>query len=182
MNTFPTPAPITAAFTVPAGRIQVIAADRTDTTVQIRPANPGKGRDAKAAEQASVEFTDGVLQVRAATGHPYLGGSGAIEVTVQLPAGSTVQAKAAATEFRAVGRLGEVAFDGAYQHIKIDEAAGVHLTATDGDVEVGHLSGPAQISTARGDIRINQATGGAVELRTQSGDITVAAAPGVSAS
>ncbi|MFB4304474.1 DUF4097 family beta strand repeat-containing protein, partial [Actinomadura sp. NTSP31] len=42
--------------------------------------------------------------------------------------------------------------------------------------------GPAQISTARGDIRINQATGGAVELRTQSGDITVAAAPGVSAS
>ncbi|GAA2141924.1 DUF4097 family beta strand repeat-containing protein [Actinomadura napierensis] len=182
MNTFQTPAPITAAFDVPAGRIQVIAADRTDTVVEVRPANAGKGRDTKAAEQATVEFTDGVLHVRAATGHQHLGGSGAIEVTVQLPAGSGVQANASATEFRAVGRLGDVAFDGAYHHIKIDEATGVQLTATDGDIEVGHLTGPADISTARGDIRINHTTGGTVVLRTQSGDITVAAAPGVSAS
>ncbi|GAA2157767.1 DUF4097 family beta strand repeat-containing protein [Actinomadura napierensis] len=72
--------------------------------------------------------------------------------------------------------------DGAHRHTKIDEATGVRLTATDGDVEVGHLTGPADISTARGDICINHATGGAVVLRTQSGDITVAAAPGISAS
>ncbi|HEU5024223.1 MAG TPA: DUF4097 family beta strand repeat-containing protein [Spirillospora sp.] len=181
MNTYATPAPITAAFDVPAGRVQVIAADRTDTVVEVRPADPGKGRDVKAAEQATVEFTDGMLQVRAATGGQYFGGSGAIEVTVQLPAGSRVEAKASATEFRGVGRLGEVAFDGAYRHIKIDEAAGVVLTATDGDVEVGRLSGSAQISTARGDIRIAEATGGAVVLRTRSGDISVGAEPGVSA-
>ncbi|MDL4815184.1 DUF4097 family beta strand repeat-containing protein [Actinomadura opuntiae] len=182
MNAFATPAPITAAFDVPAGRVEVIAADRTDTVVEVRPANAAKGRDVKAAEQAAVEFADGVLTVRAATGDRYLGGSGAIEVTVQLPAGSRVEATAASTEFRAVGRLGDVAFDGAYRQIKIDEAAGVRLTATDGDVEVGRLAGPAEISTARGDIRIAEATGGAVVLRTRSGDITVGAAPGVSAS
>ena len=51
----------------------------------------------------------------------------------------------------------------------------------DGDVEVGRLNGPAEISTARGDIRITEAVRGTVVLRTQSGDITVGAAAGVSA-
>ncbi|MFD1496392.1 DUF4097 family beta strand repeat-containing protein, partial [Streptosporangium lutulentum] len=37
------------------------------------------------------------------------------------------------------------------------------------------------ISTARGDIRITEAMGGTVVLRTQSGDISVGAAAGVSA-
>ena len=84
-------------------------------------------------------------------------------------------------ELRGVGRLGDVAFDGAYRQIKIDEAASVRLTAVDGDVEVGRLNGPAEISTARGDIRITEALRGTVVLRTQSGDITVGAAAGVSA-
>ncbi|KAB2368849.1 DUF4097 family beta strand repeat-containing protein [Actinomadura montaniterrae] len=182
MNTYTTPAPITATLTVPAGRVQVIAADRADTVVDVRPANPAKGRDVKAAEQATVEFADGTLQVRAATGNHHLGSTGAIEVTVQLPAGSHLQVTAAATEFRAVGRLGDIAFEGAYRDITIDEATSVQLTATDGDVEVGHLNGPADISTQRGDIRIAHAAGpGQVDLRTQSGDITIAAAPGVSA-
>ncbi|MEU9025088.1 DUF4097 family beta strand repeat-containing protein [Actinomadura sp. NPDC048394] len=181
MNTYTTPAPITATLTVPAGRVQVTAADRTDTVVDVRPANPAKGRDVKAAEQATVEFADGTLQVRAATGN-HLGSTGAIEVTIQLPAGSHLQVTAAATEFRAVGRLGDIAFEGAYRDIKIDEATSVQLTATDGDVEIGHLNGPADISTQRGDIRIAHAAGpGQVALRTQSGDITIAAAPGVSA-
>ncbi|MQY04746.1 DUF4097 family beta strand repeat-containing protein [Actinomadura macrotermitis] len=182
MNTFATPAPITATFDIPAGRVQVIAADRADTLVEVLPATPGKGRDAKAAEQTTVEYADGVLRVQAPAGSKYLGPSGAVEVTVQLPAGSRVEGKAAATELRGVGRLGEVAFEGAYRHTKIDEAAGLRLTAIDGDVEVGRLNGPAQISTQRGDIRIAEARGGAVELNTQSGDITIDAAPGVSAS
>lgn len=110
-----------------------------------------------------------------------MGPSGSLEVTVQLPAGSRVEAKAASAELRGVGRLGDVVFDGAYRHIKIDEAASVRLTAVDGDVEIGRLGGPATISTARGDIRITEAVRGTVELRTQSGDITLGAAPGVSA-
>ncbi|MEV0200119.1 DUF4097 family beta strand repeat-containing protein, partial [Nonomuraea sp. NPDC050691] len=40
---------------------------------------------------------------------------------------------------------------------------------------------PAEISTARGDIRIAEATGGKVVLSTLSGDISISAASGVSA-
>ncbi len=63
MQTFATPAPITTAFGVPAGRIQVIAADRDDTVVEVLPANPAKSRDVKAAEQTAVAYADGVLRI-----------------------------------------------------------------------------------------------------------------------
>jgi DUF4097 and DUF4098 domain-containing protein YvlB len=181
MQKFDTPTPISAVLDIPAGRVQFIAADRADTTVEVLPANASKGRDVKVAEQTKVEYADGVLRIETSAKNQYLGPSGSIEVTVQLPAGSRVEAKAASAEFRAVGRFGDVAFEGAYRQIKLDEAASVRLTAIDGDVEVGRLGGPAEISTARGDIRIAEAVRGTVVLRTLSGDISVGAAAGVSA-
>ncbi|MER7457920.1 DUF4097 family beta strand repeat-containing protein [Micromonospora sp. NPDC126480] len=181
MQQFDTPAPIRAILDIPAGRIQFIAADRPDTTVEVRPADPARSRDTKAAEQTTVACTDGVLRVTAPTANRLVGPSGCVEVTVQLPAGSRVEAKAAGAEFRGVGRLGDVAVEGAYRQIKIDEAASVRLTAIDGDVEVGRLNGSAEITTPRGDIRIAEARRGTVVLTTRSGDISVAAAAGVSA-
>jgi hypothetical protein len=183
MQTFDTPAPISAVLDIPAGRIQVIAADRTDTTVEVRPADAAKGRDVTAAEQTTVEFAGGVLRIKApAEKNQILGPSGSIEVTVQLPAGSHIRANAAAAGFRGVGRLGDVTCDGAHDTVKIDEAASVRVAAHAGDVTVGRLTGPAEISTQKGDIQITEATAGTVVLRTQLGDVTIDAAPGVSAS
>ncbi|MEW2439487.1 DUF4097 family beta strand repeat-containing protein [Streptomyces caniferus] len=182
MQKFDTTAPISAVLDIPAGRIQLIAADRADTTVEVLPANAAKSRDVKTAEQTTVAYADGVLRIHTPEPKNQLfGPSGSLEVTVQLPVGSHIEAKTAGSELRGVGRLGDVAFEGAYRQIKIDEAASVRLTALDGDVEVGRLNGPAEISAARGDIRITEAVRGTVVLRTQSGDITVAAAAGVSA-
>ncbi|KUN84491.1 DUF4097 family beta strand repeat-containing protein [Streptomyces griseoruber] len=182
MQKFDTPAPVSAILDIPSGRIQFIAADRADTTVDVRPADTSKSRDVKAAEEIEVAYADGVLWVEApAAKNRILGSTGSVEVTVQLPAGSRVDGKSAAAELRVVGRLGDVAFEGAYRKIKIDEAASIRLTATDGDIEIGRLGGPAEISTARGDIRIAEAVRGSVVLSTQSGDISVTAAAGVSA-
>ena len=139
MQKFDTPAPISAVLDIPAGRIQFIAADRTDTTVEVRPANPSKSRDTKAAEQTTVAYADGVLRITAsAPNNQLFGPSGSLEVTVQLPAGSRIEAKAASTELRGVGRLGDVAFEGAYRQIKIDEAASVRLTAALEYARVSH--------------------------------------------
>ncbi|GAB3143245.1 DUF4097 family beta strand repeat-containing protein [Amycolatopsis stemonae] len=183
MQTFATPAPIAALLDLPAGRVRLVAADRADTTVEVRPADPGKNRDVKTAGRTTVEFADGVLRVRTpAPENRFSGATGSVEITVELPAGSSVEAKAAAAELHGTGRLGDVAFEGAYREIKLARAASVRLTATDGDVEVGRLDGPAQISTARGDIRIAEAVRGEVVLSTRSGAISVGAAAGVSAS
>jgi hypothetical protein len=182
MQKFDTTAPISALLEIPAGRIQFIAADRADTTVEVVPADPSKNRDVRTAEQTTVAYADGVLRIHTAEPKNQLfGPSGSVEVTVQLPAGSRIEAKAASAELRGVGRLGDVAFEGGYRQIKIDEAASVRLTAIDGDVEVGRLHGPAEISTARGNIRVTEAVRGTVVLRTQLGDISVAAGAGVSA-
>ncbi|MFI5488667.1 DUF4097 family beta strand repeat-containing protein [Micromonospora echinaurantiaca] len=182
MQTFDTPNPISAVFDIPAGRIQVIAADRTDTSVEVRPADPAKSRDVKVAERTTVDYGDGVLRIEASAKNQLLGSSGSIEVTVQLPAGSQVTAKAASAEFRVVGRVGDVTFDGAHGAVKVDEAASVRLATAGGDVEVGRLNGPAEISTGKGDIRIAEAVRGTLVLRTQAGDVSVQAAHGVSAS
>jgi len=183
MQKFDTPAAVSAVLDIPAGRIQFIAADRADTTVEVLPANAAKSRDVKAAEEIEVAYgDDGVLRIEApAAKNRILGNSGSVEVTVQLPAGSRIEGKSAAAELRGVGRLGDVVFEGAYRQIKIDEAASVHLTAVDGDVEIGRLGGSSEISTARGAIRIGEAVRGTLVLRTESGDISVGAATGVSA-
>jgi DUF4097 and DUF4098 domain-containing protein YvlB len=182
MQKFDTPAPISAILDIPAGRVQFIAADRADTAVEVLPADASKGRDVKVAEQTKVEFGDGVLRIEASAKNQFLGPSGSIEVTVQLPAGSRVEVKAAGAEIRAVGCLGDVAFDGSHGLIKLDEVASARLTAFDGDISVGRLNGPAEISTGRGDISIAEAIHGTVVLRTQAGDVSVGARPGVSAS
>ncbi|KMS68361.1 hypothetical protein ACM01_39165 [Streptomyces viridochromogenes] len=183
MQKFDTPAPVSAVLDLPAGRIQFIAADRADTTVEVRPADPSKSRDVKAAERTEVAYEGGVLRIQAPEAkNQYFGASGAVEVTVQLPAGSRVETKAAAADFRGVGRLGDVALECAQGPVKLDEAASVRLTLQDGDVTVGRLGGPAQISTLRGDIRITEAERGEVVLRTQMGDISIDAARGASAS
>ncbi|MCX5558648.1 DUF4097 family beta strand repeat-containing protein [Streptomyces sp. NBC_00038] len=182
MQKFDTPTPVSAVLDIPAGRVQFIAADRADTTVEVLPADATKDRDVKAAEQTTVAYADGILRIEAPAGKNQLfGPSGSVEVTVQLPAGSRIEAKAGAAELRGVGRLGDVAFEGAYRRIKIDEAASLRLTAVDGDIEVGRLNGSSEISTTRGDIRITEAVRGTVVLRTQSGSIQVTAAAGVSA-
>ncbi|MFJ8541535.1 DUF4097 family beta strand repeat-containing protein [Streptomyces sp. NPDC093586] len=183
MQKFDTPAPVTAVLDIPAGRVRFIAADRSDTVVEILPANASKSRDAKAAEQTEVAYDDGVLRIKAPEAkNEVLGSSGSIEVTVQLPAGSRVEAKTSLAEFRGVGRLGDVSFEGAQGSVELDETADARLTLQSGDVSVGRLGGSARISTQKGDLRITEAVRGTVTLHTESGEISVGAARGVSAS
>ncbi|WP_433370845.1 DUF4097 family beta strand repeat-containing protein [Actinoplanes sp. CA-142083] len=183
MQKFDTTAPIAAVLDIPAARIRLVAADRPDTTVEVRPADATKERDVKAADQIRVDYADGVLRVEAAPpSNRLFGNSGAADVTVHLPTGSRVNAKVAAAQFHGTGNFGEVTVDAAQADITLDETASAHLTVQSGSVVVARLLGPAEISTQKGDIKVAEATQGAVTLTTQSGDITIDAASGASAS
>ncbi|GAA3016036.1 DUF4097 family beta strand repeat-containing protein [Streptosporangium longisporum] len=182
MQKFDTPTPVTAVLDVPAGRIHLIAADRTDTAVEVRPADATKNRDVKAAQQTEITYTDGTLHITAPKAtNQLLGAPGAIEITVQLPTGSHIQATAASAELRGVGRLGDVTFDSACGSAKLDETTAARLTLQSGDLTVGRLNGPAQLSTHKGDLRITEATCGTLTLRTDSGDIHIGATRGACA-
>lgn len=181
MQTFTTPAPITATLDIPAGRIQVTATAQDTTTVQIRPADPGKNRDVKLAGQITVGYGDGVLRITSPAGHRILGSTGAVEVSIQLPAGSRVEAAAASAQLTTTGPLGEVTLDSSHGTVTVGEAATARLTTVDGDITVGRLDGDAEIRTVKGDIQVTEATSGTVVLCTQAGAITVGAAAGTSA-
>lgn len=182
MQKFDTPAPISAVLDIPAGRVQFIAADRADTTVEVLPANPPRAATPKPPSRPPSSTPTASCGSRprppvtssSAPPDPWRSRS-------SCPPTPESRSGPPAAELRGVGRLGDAAFDGAFRQIKIDEAASVRLTAIDGDVEVGRLGGPAEISTTKGDIRIAEAVRGTVVLRTQSGDISVVAAAGVSA-
>ncbi|QNP71285.1 DUF4097 family beta strand repeat protein [Streptomyces roseirectus] len=180
MHTFTTPTPITTHITLPAGRIQLIAADRPDTTVTIRPANPTKTRDQKTADQITATYDNTTNTLRIEAPEPknaLLGHTGAVEITVQLPTGSHLHATTQATELRGVGRLGTVTHTGGYHTVKLDEADNAHLTAHDADITIKRLTGPAHLTTQRGTLHITEATTGTLTLTTQQGDIHIGTTP-----
>ncbi|WP_395292308.1 DUF4097 family beta strand repeat-containing protein [Kitasatospora hibisci] len=182
MQKFDTLAPIAVVLDVPAGLIRLVAADRSDTVVEVVPQDASKSRDVTAAERIRVAYTDGVLRIEAPEAkNRILGDSGRVEVTVRLPAGSSVEARAALAELLGTGRLGDVAFEGAQATVTLDEAASARLTVQAGDISVGRLTGDARLGTRKGDLAVAEATGGTVELRTEHGDIALGAARGVSA-
>jgi len=181
MQTFTTPAPISAILTIPAGRIRVTATSQDSTTVQVSPADPSKSRDVKLAGQITVGYSDGTLQVTAPPGHKILGSTGAVEVEVRLPAGSGVRATAASAQLTTEGPLGDVAFDSSQATVTVEQAATARLTTVDGDITVGRVDGDAEIRTVKGDIVVSEAASGTVVLHTQAGAISVGVPAGVSA-
>ncbi|GAB3585683.1 DUF4097 family beta strand repeat-containing protein [Leifsonia lichenia] len=180
MQTFDTPTPVTTVIDVPAGHLRFIAADRADTRIEVNPVDASTARDVAAADRTTIDFADGVLRVATPERHAAFGPSGSVEVTVQLPAGSNIRANGSA-ELRGAGSLGDVAVDGSFGPIKLDEATAVRISALDGDVVIGRLTGPGEITTARGDVRIAEAHRGDVVVSTQLGNVSVGVPSGVTA-
>ncbi|MET9270586.1 DUF4097 family beta strand repeat-containing protein [Kribbella sp. NPDC003557] len=181
MSTFTTPEPISAVLDIPAGSITFVAGDAAETAVEVLPANASKSRDVKAAEATRVEYAEGVLRVEVVTKNQYFGPSGAVAVTVRLPAGSQAEVKAASAELRATGRLGDVVIDSAQGPIDLEDVASARITSSASDVSIGRLNGNAEIRTSKGDIRIAEAVRGNLVLRTDVGEVEIGAAAGVSA-
>jgi hypothetical protein len=181
MQKFATPSPVSVVLDIPGGSVRLIAADRADTVVEVLPADASKRRDVKAAQQIEVGYRDGVVTIASPQANRVLGSSGSLRVTIELPAGSRVEGKAGAAELHTVGRLGDIAFEGAYRTVVLEEAASATLQVHAGDVSIARLAGPARIRNGKGDITIAEAHAGTVELRTDMGNLSIAAARGASA-
>src|ERR687897_902184 len=83
MTTFDTPEPISVTLEVGVGDIRIVASDRTDTVVDVRPSDPAKKSDVTAAELTRVEYAEGRLLVGAPKGWrqwSFRGGGESIDV------------------------------------------------------------------------------------------------------
>jgi len=186
---FPVNEPVDLQVRVPAGDVIVRAAATQTATVTLA----GSERSLDATR---VEFDEGTLSV-ITPDRLRLGRRGDLDVTVEVPEGSTCLVHTASADVSCTGELsaldvqtasgdvnaervtGLARADTASGDVYLGEAAEADLKSASGDVSVGRVTGPVTVNTASGDVRIAAASGGRTEARSASGDIVVAVAPGI---
>lgn len=192
MPTFDTPEPITADIEIYVGQVRIHASDRADTVVEVRPSDPSAEASVQLAERTTVEFSGGRLLVRGPKPRALaslLPWRGSVDVTVELPTGSRVEAKSAG-DFIATGTLGETVLNSltgdlrleetgplqaktANGHISVDRVTGpAEATTSNGTVQIGTLDGPGMAKSSNGAITFGEATGD-LQVKTATGDVTV---------
>lgn len=174
MPSFDTPRPIAVNAHVGAGSIRFTASDRSDTVVEVRPGDPGRDKDVRAAEQTEVSYASGVLTISTKE-RRFIGPTGAVEVTVELPAGSRVDTVGSWTQVLGEGRLGEVRVKTPGGDVRLDTTGPLELNASHGSVTVDRVEGSAEITTSSGSVRVGALEGPAV-LKNSHGSTTVGVA------
>jgi hypothetical protein len=192
MPTFTTPAPITANIEPGIGYVTIVASDRNDTVVEVRPTNPANESDVDAAERTTVDFAGGTLTVKGPKINPlsWSNKTRSIDVIVELPTGSHVHGSSGLGDLTATGRLGDVSYKTGLGHVQLDEAAALSVTSASGNVLGNRITGKATITTASGRLHVGEladggvlknsngttvigAVHGSIKLRSANGDITV---------
>ncbi|MFI2673512.1 DUF4097 family beta strand repeat-containing protein [Streptomyces albidoflavus] len=172
---FETPEPISATVHVEAGAVRLVATDRTDTTVEVRPRDAGKDQDVRVAEQTDVTFLNGLLTVRTPKQRALFGRTGSVDVTVGLPAGSRAELTGSWAQIHGEGPLGEVRVKTSAGDVRLGSTGPLHVTASAGSVSVERVEGSGEITTSNGSLRVGTVTGPAV-LKNSHGTTSVAAA------
>ncbi|MFE7278475.1 DUF4097 domain-containing protein [Streptomyces sp. NPDC057623] len=176
MPSFDTPAPISVTAYVYAGSIQFTAGDRLDTAVEVRPRDPNKDLDVRAADQTEVTYASGVLTVSTPKAN-LLGRGGTVDVTVELPTGSNIDVTGAGARVLSEGRLGKVRVETSAGDVRLDTTGPLHLKASHGSSTVDRVDGLAEITSNTGNVRVGTVDGPAV-LKNSHGTTTVGAVTG----
>lgn len=177
MPSFDTPEPISAFTHVGAGSIAFAAGERPDTVVEVRPRDPKRDKDVRAAEQTEVSFAGGVLTVRTKE-RSFIGPSGLVDVAVDLPEGSRVEMTGSWTQVLGEGRLGEVRVKTSGGDVRLDTTGPLHVAVSHGSITVDRIEGQAEItSSGLSSVRVGAVDGPAV-LKNAHGTTTVGTAGG----
>ncbi|MFH8350145.1 DUF4097 family beta strand repeat-containing protein [Streptomyces sp. NPDC018045] len=171
MPIFDTPEPITATFDFDIASVRITASERTDTVVEVRPVNSADTADVRAAQQTAVTCSGGTLLVQGPRKRSPFGKSGAIDVSVDLPAGSDIRGNSPAADFRCAGPLGACRIETSAGHLQLATAATVDLRSGYGDVSIDRVAGDVDI-VAAGRITVGEVTGSAT-IENGSGETTV---------
>lgn len=196
MPDFATPEPISVTVELVVGDVRVIAGERTHTTVEVAPTNPAHESDVRAAEQVRVDYTAGTLLIKAHKPRALdlSNKTRSVQVTIELPAGSRINARTSVGDLYGTGRIGECRFKTATGHAHIEDTGPLNLNTATGNVTVDRVRGDAEITTGSGKLTIGLIDGtgliknsnggtaidevtGRTTVRASNGDITVGHAP-----
>ena len=181
MPVFTTPEPIYVTIELNMGDVRIIASDRTDTVIEVKPRDDSKASDIKAAEQTQVEYASGRLLVKSRQRNFIYEGARSVigpgrgspvDVTIELPTGSHLHGDSAMGDFGCEGHLGECRLRTGLGTIRLDHTSALHLKTGMGNIAVDRASGDADVTTGSGDVRIGH-IGGAAVIKNSNGDTVV---------
>jgi DUF4097 and DUF4098 domain-containing protein YvlB len=173
MPTFDTPEPIIVTLDMSVANVRFMASERTDTVVDLRPTDENDASDVKAAEQVRVEYANGTLLIKGKRPRPHLSPiTWSVDLTIELPEGSQVQADAAVGDFQSTGRLGECRFKSSAGQARLDRTGPLRLNMGAGHISVEGVAGDADVTTGTGQIRIGEIDGGAT-VKNSNGNTTI---------
>jgi DUF4097 and DUF4098 domain-containing protein YvlB len=177
--TFDTPEPISATVDIVVGDVRIAAGDRADTVVEVRPSDPTSKDDVKVAEQTRVECAGGHLLVKSPKLRSWSIRShgGSIDVTIELPAGSSLHAAGQLTDIHSDGPLGDVRIKTGIGRTHVEQAAKLSVKSGAGDIVVEHVTGHADVTSGSGDVRLG-ALDATAAIKNSNGDTWVGVAGG----
>ncbi|CRK62018.1 hypothetical protein [Alloactinosynnema sp. L-07] len=187
MPVFATPEPISVTIELAVGDVQLVASDRTDTLVEVRPSDAADESDVEAAQRTRVEYADGALTVRGPKSRvlDFSKKTRSVDVVIELPTGSRVHTDLSVAEVRTTGVLGECRFKTAVGHFRIDQTGPLRADTT-GHITIERVAGDAQVATGSGRVRIGEVDGtavvknsnGSTDIGTVTGELRVRSANG----
>jgi len=180
---FHTPEPVQLSADNGSGRVQVTAAETSETRVIVT------GRHADEVEVTQHGREIRVAPPRRRTG--FFGGDESLDIDISLPIGSDLSVRTGSADVSMQGPVGSVQVKTGSGDVGIEEScedvqvkcgsgdvrigdaqASVAVSTGSGDVEIGRNRGPAVVKTGSGDVRFREATT-EVSVMTGSGDLTI---------
>lgn len=171
MKTFSTPTPIELTVEADFADVQVVATDRADTLVEVRPTDPDDRAHVQVAEATRVEMLGDQLRVIA----PKPGlmarilSSPSLDLVISLPAGSAVRVSLGAGTIATTGTLGPCSARTGAGNIRLGDTGTLEAHSGSGDIIVGNVRGDATIETPAGHTQIASATGNVAIKNGSSG-------------
>jgi len=184
LSTFNTPSSIAVVLDLYVADVRFTVSDRADTVVEVRPSDPRKDSDIKAAEGTRVEYDDATRTLSIVSRkrrNRLVGVSGkrpeSVDIVIQLPTDSEVRGEAGLGDFRSDGVLGGVVLKTDLGAFRLAETGPVNLRSGLGEIVVESVTGSAEVHGGSNDIRIG-AVDGTANVYTGNGKVRVGVVTG----
>lgn len=179
MPTFETAQPIAVTVDLSVGDVRITASDRTDTVVDVRPSDPNDESDVQAAQRVTVDHANGQLRVIGPKSpkFDFSRKTRSVQVTIELPTGSSVTAETEVGDLTTAGRLGDVEFKTSAGHAEVEQVGGLRLRTSIGHLAADEVAGDAEIHTSSGKVRVG-VVAGSLEVKNSNGDTEIGQAIG----
>jgi DUF4097 and DUF4098 domain-containing protein YvlB len=178
VSSFNTPSPIAVTLDLYVADVRIVASDRTDTIVEVRPSDPANPADVKAAENTRVEYDDATGTLSVITRKPrnrfvnFSKRHESVDVVIALPTDSDVRGEADLGDYRTEGVLGAVALKTDFGAVRIGETGALNIRTGLGEITVDGSTGSAEVHSGSGEIRIG-AVDGSADVSTSNGTIRI---------